>query len=166
MQKPIEIGKIVNTHGLKGEVKVTPWCDDPSVFNSLDCVFTGNAALKIQSVKFHKNSVILKLEGVDRIEDAEKLKNSILSVERSSLGQLPQNTYYVDDLIGMEVFAGEQSLGIIDDCFATGSNDVYSVKGSGGKQLLIPAIKQVVKRVDVESRRMDIELIEGLLDEN
>lgn len=164
MNGPLEIGKIVNTHGLKGEVKVTPWCDRPSVFSELDSVIYDGRTIKVENVKFHKNSVILKLSGVESIEAAEKLKNGILLAKRSQLGQLPEGTYYINDLIGLEVYEGEESLGKIEDCFPTGSNDVYVVRSDEGRQLLIPAIKQVIKNVDIKGRRMDVELLKGLDD--
>lgn len=166
MDKLLEIGKIVNTHGLKGEVKVTPWCDDVKVFNELDSVLINGNTFGIENVKFVKNSVILRLTGVESIEKAEGMRNNILCVERSRLGELPQNTFYVKDLIGIEVYTDDTLLGVVDDCFKTGSNDVYVVRSVDGKQILLPAIKQVVKRVDIEGRRMDAELMEGLIDED
>ncbi len=163
--KTLEIGKIVSTHGLKGEVKVTPWCDDPQIFARLKTVSGGGRAFDIEGVKFQKNNVILKLSAVDRIEDAETMRDCVLSIERAALGSLPDDTYYVEDLLGMSVFLHGELLGKITDWFATGGNDVYVVRGEDGKQHLIPAIRQVVKGVDIEGRRMDIALIEGLLDE-
>ncbi|OQB15765.1 MAG: Ribosome maturation factor RimM [Firmicutes bacterium ADurb.Bin193] len=166
MDELLEIGKLVNTHGLKGEVKVTPWCDDADIFTRLESVTVNGENHSIENVRFHKGSVILKLDRVDSIDDAERLKNKILYTERSHLGELNEDTYYIKDLIGLEVYEDGQSLGIIDDCFPTGSNDVYVVKSDSGKQILIPAIKQVIKKVDIKNRRMDVELMEGLRDED
>ncbi|GHV45427.1 ribosome maturation factor RimM [Clostridia bacterium] len=160
----LEIGKIVNTHGLKGEVKVSPWCDDPQIYATLGelSIKGGAAKLKITGVKFHKNSVILKLSGVDTIEDAEGLKNEVLYEERERLGTLPPMTYYVEDLIGLEVFEGCARIGRIAECFPTGSNDVYVVETEEGQKVLIPAIKSVVKNIDIEGRRMDVLVPAGL----
>ncbi|MDR0405881.1 MAG: ribosome maturation factor RimM [Clostridiales bacterium] len=162
MDTPLEIGKIVNTHGLKGEVKVTPWCDEPSVFSRLERVILSGREVAITAVKYHKNSVILKLDGIDGIAEADALRNVILYVERAWLGALPEGTYYVTDLIGLAVYAEGKPLGKIEDCFSTGSNDVYAVRSDDGRQLLLPAIQQVIKRVDLPRGVMEVALMEGL----
>lgn len=164
MSEKIEIGKIVNTHSLKGEVKVTPWCDDVGVFDTLEFIYTTDSKLQITSARPHKHSIIVKLKGIDHIDEAVKLRDKILYAEKSDLNELPENTYYVKDLLNMEVFdADDNSLGILVDWFPTGSNDVYVVKTENGKQILLPAIKQVIKKIDVENKRMTVELMEGLL---
>ena len=164
MSERIEIGKIVNTHSLKGEVKVTPWCDDEGVFDTLKFVYTTDAKLQITAARPHKNSVIVKFVGIDHIDEAQKLRDKILYAEKSDLKELPTNTYYIKDLLNMNVFdANDNNLGIVVDCFPTGSNDVYVVKNEEGKQILLPAIKQVIKKIDVENKRMTVELMEGLL---
>lgn len=155
-QKKLEIGKIVNTHGLKGEVKVTPWCDDVAVFSTLESVFIKTDTLKIENVKFHKNTVIIKFCGVNSIEEAERLRNQILLVSQARLGELKPDTYYIADLIGINVFERDSYLGIVEDCFPTGSNDVYTVRTDDGGEILVPAIFEVVKKIDIEGRRMDI----------
>lgn len=162
----LELGKIVNTHALKGEVKVTPWCDDSGVFAEIKYVYVNDRPIDIEKAKDYKNSVLLKLKGIDSIEQAELLKNAVLYAERKQLGELPEDTYYIKDLIGLEVYEGDGFLGILEDCFPTGGNDVYVVKNSEGKQLLLPAIKQVVKKVDLNLRRMEVELLEGMEDED
>jgi 16S rRNA processing protein RimM len=154
--EPLEIGKIVNTHGLKGEVKVTPWCDDSRVFLSLDSVQTKNNRLKIENVKFFKNTVIIKFSGINSIEDAEKMRNEIIYADRSQLAPLADGTYYIRDIIGLEVFEKDTRMGIIEDCFDTGSNDVYVVLTDEGRRILIPAISQFVKKVDIRGKRMEV----------
>ena len=160
----LEIGKIVNTHGLKGEVKVIPWCDDVSTFKTLSSVLTKNAELKIENVKFFKNTVIIKFCGIDSIEQAEKMRNEILYVKRSMLGELNNNSYYICDIIGLKVYENDICIGVIEDCFPTGSNDVYVVKGSTGKEMYLPAIKEVVREIDVAAGVVKVTVPPGLLD--
>lgn len=161
MKDLLEIGKIVNTRGLKGEVKITPWCDSPDVFEELEYIIIDETEYDISYVKYHKNFVFLKLFGIDTIEEAEKYRNKIIYVKRDMLGDLPEGTYYICDLIGCSVktVSGEE-LGIIDDVIKTGSNDVYSVKGN--KNILIPVLQNVVKNVDIEKKSVIVELPKGL----
>ena len=160
----IEIGKIINTHGLKGEVKITPWCDGIEVFDYLDEVYIGDKAYGLLSVREHKNSFLAVLDTVDSIEKAEKLKNKVIKAKTGDMPELEEDTYYIRDLIGLSVYENDRLLGKIYDCFPTGSNDVYAVKSDDGKEILIPAIKQVVKRIDINNGRMEVLLMEGLED--
>lgn len=165
----LEVGKIVNTHGLRGEVKVVPWTDYPEVFEEISSVFISRREetkeYKIKSVKYQKNNIILKLSGIDSIDEAEKLRGVILTTERSQLGELPEGTYYIADLIGLAVYdeSGEL-LGRISDVLQTGSNDVYVVKRDAGRDLLIPVIDDVVLSVDIDGGRVRVHLMEGLTD--
>ena len=165
MNDLLEIGQIVNTRGLKGEVKIMPWCDDSAVFEELEYILIDGNEYDIEYVKYHKNFVILKLSGIDNINDAEKYRNKILYVEREMLGELPEGTYYICDLIGCQVktVSGDM-LGEIDDIIKTGSNDVYSVKNNTGKPVLIPVIDEVVKEVNIDEKYVIVELLKGLID--
>ena len=158
----IEIGKIINTHGLKGEIKIAPWCDGIEIFEYLDEVYIGDKPYELLSVREHKNSFLAVLNTVDTIEKAEKLKNKIIKARIEDMPELEEDTYYIRDLIGLSVYEGDRLLGKIYDCFPTGSNDVYAVKSDDGKEILIPAIKQVVKRINISEGRMDVLLMEGL----
>ena len=164
----IEIGQIVNTNGLKGVVKVNPFTDDISKFEELKYVYIQLKSelkkVKIEQVRYNKNQVLLKLEGIDSIEEAEKYRNFYLKTEKESQEDLGEDTYYIVDLIGIDVYSDKNEyLGKIEDVFPTGSNDVYVVKDNLGKQILIPAIADVVKKVDLNNRKMIINLIPGLL---
>jgi len=163
----LEIGKIVNTHGLRGEIKVTPWCDDNAIFEQMECLFDQeNTAYRIMGVKYQKGCVILTIDGINDINEAEKLKNKVLYVDRETLGDLPEGVYYVQDLLGLDVVTDDGTkLGKMTDWFSTGSNDVYVVKTQKGKELLIPAIKQVIKSVDLHEKKIIVTLIEGLLED-
>ena len=164
----IEIGQIVNTNGLKGVVKINPFTDDINKFKSLKYIYiqlkNELKKVKIEQVRFNKNQVLLKLEGIDSIEEAEKYRNFYVKTEKETQEELGEDTYYIVDLIGLDVFSDkDEYLGKIDDVFPTGSNDVYVVKDNLGKQILIPAIADVVKKVDLKNKKMIINLIPGLL---
>lgn len=164
----IEIGQIVKTNGLKGVVKVNPFTDDIGKFEDLKYVYiqlkNELKKVKIEQVRYNKNQVLLKLEGIDSIEEAEKYRNFYLKTEKESQEDLGEDTYYIVDLIGLDVYSDKNEyLGKIEDVFPTGSNDVYVVKDNLGKQILIPAIADVVKEVDLKNKKMTINLIPGLI---
>lgn len=168
MEEYLEIGQIVNSYGIKGFMKVVPFTDDITRFEKLKTVFVEYKnkleELEIEEVKFHKNLVLLKVKGIDNIENIEKYKNCYLKINRENAAKLPENTYFIVDLIGIEVFNEEEtSLGKIIDVFPTGSNDVYVVKDELGKQILLPAIKSVIKEVDISNKKMKVHLIKGLV---
>ncbi len=166
MKNTLEIGKIVNTHGLRGDVKVMPWCDDPEIFHVLAYVCIDEKEFEIEKSRIHKNMVILKLEGIDRIEDAEQMRNKTLTVPREELGELPEGTYYICDLLGCTVETEDgRVLGKICDIIKTGSNDVYAVENEDKKQVLIPVIDEVVKKVDLDARHITVRLLKGLIDD-
>lgn len=170
MKPELEIGQIVNTHGIKGEVKIKPFTDDIKRFDKLKKVYIENKNVKkeyeIENVKYHKDMVLIKLKGIDKIEEAELLRNSYLKVERQDEEPLGENAYYVVDLLGLSVYTEENVLlGVLDDIFNTGSNDIYVVKDELGKQILLPAIQEVIKQIDVENKKIIVHLIKGLLEE-
>ena len=168
MEEYFEIGQIVNTSGLKGEIKVKPFTDDIKQFNNLKTIYVSiKKELKefeIEHVRFSKNMVFLKLKGIDTIEEAENYRNLYLKIKRDKDEKLEEGVYYVVDLIGCTVYSDEnQELGKVDDVFSTGSNDVYVVKDEVGKQILLPAIKEVIKSVDIENKKIIVHLLEGLV---
>ncbi len=161
----LEIGQIVNTHGLRGDLKVMPWCDDPEIFHELAYVLIDNREYQIEKSVIHKNTVLLKLEGINHINDAENYRNKILSVPREELGELPEGTYYICDLLGCSVETEQgRPLGKICDIIKTGSNDVYVVEDDAKNQTLIPVIDECVKSVDVESKKVVVSPLKGLID--
>lgn len=168
MEKRLQVGVITATHGLKGEVKVFPTTDDPNRFRRLKEVIldTGKEehVLEIEGVKFFKQMVILKFKGLDDIGDVEKFRRGTLSVTRENAVKLRKNEYFIADLIGMRVENEDGSeLGTLQDVIATGANDVYDVRLSDGRQVLIPAIRECILSVDVEEGRMRVHLLDGLL---
>lgn len=162
----IEIGKIINTHGLRGHVKVEPWCDGIETFEYLNRVFVNNIEYEIKSVKIQKNLFLLKLEKLDSIEDAEKLKNKIIYANEDEMPPLPEGTYYIKDIIGLSVYEGENLIGKIVDWIETGANNVYIIKRPKGKDVLIPAIDSVIKEIDIENKKMSVNLLEGLMEDD
>lgn len=168
MDKYFEIGQIVNTNGLKGMLKVKPFTDDIKEFEEFGTIYiqkkTELIEFKIEAVKYAKQMVLLKLEGIDDINEAEKYRNLYLKVDRSKMPKLPEDSYYIVDLIDCEVVTIEgENLGKIDDVFSTGSNDVYVVKNELGKQILLPAIGEVIKNVDIPNKKITVKLMEGLV---
>lgn len=167
MQEYLEIGQIVNTFGIKGMVKVTPFTDDITRFNSLKQVFLVQKKEKvsygIEEVKYQNHMVLLKLNGIDTIEQAQLLKNAYLVIERKDAVELPNNTYFIVDLIGIIVSTDKgEKLGIIEDVYTTKSNDIYVVRTEQGKQILLPAISDVILQVDIQNKKMIVHVIEGL----
>ncbi len=162
----LEIGKIVNTHGLKGEMRFTPWCDGIGFLKNVKNVIVGDAVFTLESVKPHKNVFIIKLKGVNHINDTESFINKIVFARREDLPKLPENTYFIKDLIGLNVYNGEDLVGEISDVFSTPANDVYVIKRAEGKDILIPAIKQIVKNISIENKRLDAFISEEYFNEN
>ncbi len=169
MEDLLKVGIISSTHGIRGEVKVFPTTDDPQRFKKLKNILLDSGKekrnLKIQSVKFFKQFVILKFEEIDDINDIEKYKGSSLYVTRDQAVKLQKDEYFIADLIGLTVIAEEEKLeGTLKDVMETGANDVYVIELTDGRELLLPAIKECVLSVDIEKGEMQIRLLDGLLD--
>lgn len=165
----LEVGKIVNTHGLRGEVKVVPWTDYPEVFEDIEYVYAQKRGeyerLDIAGIKYQKGNIIVRFSQIKDINEAEKYKNLVLYAERELLGELPEGVYYIADLIGLEVVKEDgESIGAIADVLNTGSNDIYDVKREGKKNLLIPVIDEVVLNIDMENKKVTVRMMEGLED--
>lgn len=167
MENYFIIGDIVNTQGIKGEMRVIPCVDEVTRFELLDKVYIDLKGkiteYQVQSVRYHKQFVLLKLKGIDDMTSAERLKGSIVKITEDMAIPCEEGEYYVRDLYDMTVFTDEgENLGIITDVLFTGANDVYVITPENGKDILIPAIKQVVLDVDVENKKMTVKLLEGL----
>lgn len=161
----IDVAQVTNTHGLRGEVKIMPRTDYPEFFEEISGVYLeDNSYLKITGIKYQKNMVILKFKGINSVEEAETLRNKILYVQKTIFDDLPDGTYLIADIIGLEVLEGDINYGKITDVFSTGSNDVYVVDKSGHKQLLIPALKNVIEDININEGYMKVKLPEGLID--
>lgn len=171
MEDLLQVGVITTTHGVRGEVKVFPTTDDPARFKKLKNVIldTGKEKmeLEIAGVKFFKNMVILKFKGIDDINEVEKYRKKSLFVTRENAVKLKKDEYFIADLIGVQVRTDEgEELGEITDVLQTGANDVYVIKQADGEEILIPAIRDCVKEVDIEEGKMCVHLLPGLREIN
>ena len=168
MRELLDIGKIVNTRGIKGEVKVIPLTDRLERFNCLEWIYIDkNNCLEkyfIESTSFFKNFVYIKFKEVKDLETAENLKGLYVKVDRENAVKLPQDTYFICDLIDSHVYECEgRFLGKLKDVLKTGSNDVYIIETEGEKEILVPALKTVVKEINLEEKIIRVSLPEGLI---
>lgn len=167
LQKFLEIGRIVAVQGLKGEVRVEPWCDSADFFCSFDKLYfnKGDTPVEVERSRPHKNIVVAKLKGTDTVEDAQLLRGKILYMDREDAA-LAEGQYFVQDLIGLTVTDADSGdvYGKITNVTATGANDVYEIKGSGEAVYYIPAIPDVVVKTDIENGCMLIRKMDGLFD--
>lgn len=166
-QQYFEIGQIVNTFGIKGMVKVNPFTDDISQFEEMETILVDKKGslqeMQIEEVKYSKNQVLLKLKGIETVEDAEKYRNCYLKLPREKARKLPENTYFIADLIGLEVYTDEGNLlGKVEDIYNSGASDIYVIKDATGKQILLPAIKDVIKQIDLEREKIVVHLLRGM----
>ena len=165
----LEVGKIVNTHGLRGEGKVVPWTDYPEVFEDIDFVYVKKKSeyerLDVKGIKYQKNNLIVRFSQITDINMAEKYKNQVIYAEREILGELPEGVYYIADLIGLDIVTEDgEKIGTVSDVFNTGSNDIYEVKREGKKNLLLPVIDDVVLNIDVDGGKITVRMMDGLED--
>ena len=169
MNDYLAVGKVINTHGVRGEIKVMPMTSDNSRFDYLLFVTVNwegqPKEFRVLGARYHKNFVLLKLNGIDTMTDAEKLKGQELLVQRRNARKLEEDEYFICDIIGLKVYENDQFLGVVADVLETGSNDVYVIRNEGQEDLLLPALKSVVEEVDLEEKRMQVKVPEGLIDE-
>ena len=172
MEDLYQVGSITQTHGIRGEVKVFPLTDDISRFKNmknllLDAGKEGYISLEVENARPQKNLVILKFKDIDNINDIEKYKGHGLYVTKDNRVELKEDEYFIADLIGCDVYLDsdkDNRFGTISDVMETGANDVYEITLESGKTVLVPAIKDCILDVDIEGRRMEIHLMEGLMD--
>ena len=166
MERYLQIGKIVSVFGLKGEVKVQPWCDSPQFLCEFDTLYyKSGTPVKIEKSRVAKNIAVMKIEGVDTVEQAQAIRNRILYMDRNDV-ELDEGCYFVKDLIGLTVTDADTNevYGKIVDVTETGANDVYHIKRDDGKMFYIPAIPQVIEKIDLELGKMIIKPLDGLFD--
>ncbi len=158
-------GKIVNTHGLDGTVKLLPYTDAPSFFDTVKTVYLSDKTkLSLLKYRQQKGALLMRFREVDTVEKAEKLRNCEIFVSRADAMPLPEGRYYIADIIGLSVFCENgRALGKVTDVLQTGSNDVYVVKGD--KEYLIPVIDEVILEINPADGRILIKPLKGLLDD-
>ncbi|MBR0126909.1 MAG: 16S rRNA processing protein RimM [Firmicutes bacterium] len=161
----ISIGKITSAVGLKGEVKVYNYSDSADIYRSTEAIYVGDELLQIQNVRMQKNMVILKLKGIDDRNAAEKARGRELFITEADLPELPEGQFYVRDLIGMTVIDAENGneIGEVRDVIQNTAQDIFDVKTSEGKQVLIPKVPEFIIDIDAETRTIKVKLIEGLI---
>ena len=164
----IVIGKVVSTQGNKGEINVLPLTDSIDRFKNLDNVFLRNKnsqiVLNVEKIRIKKDTIILKLKDIENIEEARMIVGFFLEIERKNAVKLSKNTYFIFEIIGLEVYDENNIfLGKVENVIRTGSNDVYVVKKKGKEELFIPAIHDVVKNISLEKKRITINMVDGLI---
>lgn len=167
MQKVLQVGTIIKTHGIRGEVKVYPLTDDVNRFKKLKEVILepekDNITLEIEGVKFFKNLVILKFKDFDNINDIEMHVKKGIYVTRENAVECEEDEYFVADLIGLDVVTDDnKEFGKVKDVIHTGANDVYVIDYND-KEVLVPAIKQCIKDISIKDNKMTIHLMKGLI---
>lgn len=169
MMDKVRIGKILTTHGVKGEVKIYPLTDNIKRYSKLDWVYLENkhgdfSKVDIRSVRYHKEFVLVAFKDMDSINDVEQLKNYYLCIDKADRMPLPKGHYYIDDLIGLKVYEASEYLGTITEVLQPGCNDVYVLNSDTYKDLCIPALKSVILDVNIDEGFMKVKLPKGLID--
>ena len=166
-KKYLEIGRVAGTHGIKGEIKVEPWCDDQQTLCKIKTLYLDDAGTKTVYINFarpHKTNVLLTVKGVNDVDAALPYRNKILYADRTDIPL--ENGYFIADLIGCSVFdQDEAKLGTLTDVLKTGANDVWQVS-DGGRDYLIPVIPDVVLSVDIDTGKIIINPLKGIFDDD
>lgn len=164
----LECGQIVAPHGVRGEVRLQPWCDEPAFLLDLKTLYRdhGRDNVTVEQARLHKNVVILKLQGVEAVEEAERLRGVVLYVRREDV-PLDEGECFVQDLLGCDVLDADtdRNYGKIVDVRPTGANDVYYLRDENGKERLVPVIPDVVLEKNLEKGVVRIRPLEGLFDD-
>ncbi len=157
----LEAGKIVNTHGIRGEIKITPWCDTPEFLCQFDRMYLDGIPYPVQQLRVHKGSVLVKLEGVDSVDAAAALKGRVICIDRSQ-AQLPEGRHFLADLIGLEVREAEsgQVLGMLSDVLNLPASDVYVVQGE--REYMVPAVDEFLVETNIEGGYIRLRILEGM----
>lgn len=167
-QEYFEIGQIVNTFGIKGFVKVNPFTDDMERFEELKSVLVVKnkklIKMQIEEIKYQKNVVLIKFKDIEDINMAEKYKGCYIRIKREDARKLPEDTYFIADLIGLEVYDDNgKLLGTVNDIYSNKVHDIYVIKDDLGKQILLPSTKEVIKQIDIDNDKIIVHLIDGLV---
>lgn len=160
----IEFGKIVNTHGLKGEIKVYSYTDNEDKILSLKKIYIDEVKYLIEAIRYQKNMFVIKLKGIDNIYQTENIINKYIlrEIDKSDLDE--ENGFFVKDLIGIDVYnIQDEKIGILKEVYNNGASDIYVITLEDNKEVLLPAIKQTVKEIDINNKKMIVDIMEGLL---
>ncbi len=166
MENMLKVGKIINTHGIKGGLKVFPLTDYMERFEELDWVYIDgdNKKFYIKNVKYMPSVVLLFFEGYENIDSVEKFKNRYIYIGESQREDLPENTHYITDIIGLDVYTVKNEyIGKVEDIIQTGSNDVYVIRDENSKEIMIPAVDRFIPKICLEEEKVIIDPIEGMI---
>ena len=164
MQQFLEAGKIVATHGTRGEVKILPWADSPQFLTRFDSLYIDGEPWRVAAARVHGSCVLCRFIGIDNVNEAMRLKDKIVCIDRADT-KLPEGAHFLADLIGLRVLCGGAEIGRITDVLQPPANDVYVVRGA--HEYMIPAVKEFVEEINVAEGFVRVRLIEGMrTDEN
>lgn len=159
----IKLGKITAPQGIKGEVRVYPYTDELTRFSEIEAVLLDGQKRKIQNARYMKNMAVLKLEGVDDRNMAESLRNKELLLAKEDLWEQPEDTYFIDDLVGCDVVSEDGApVGTLKNIISRPAQDLYEIERADGSTFLLPAVKEFIKNVDLDNKTITIHLINGL----
>ena len=158
----MEAGRVVGTHGVRGEVKLECWCDGPEFLSDVETLYLDGQAIRVLSARPHKSHLLLRLEGVTGMEQAQELRGKVLHFNRDDV-DLPEERHYIQDLEGCTVIneATGESLGILEEVMRMPAQDVYVVR-QGNREMLIPAVKEFIRGVDTQEKIVRVHVIEGM----
>ena len=158
----LEAGQIVNTHGIRGEVKIVPWCDSPEFLLQFDTLYLDGKPVRVLEARVHKGNVLARLEGVDDVNAAMVLKGRTVSIDRTGV-VLPEGRHFIADLMGLDVLDADsgEKLGVVADVLTPPAHEVYVVRGAGC-EYLIPAVDEFLIETNVEGGYIRVRLIEGM----
>ncbi len=158
----LEAGQIVNTHGIRGEVKIVPWCDSPEFLCSFSTLYLDGAPIKVRAARVHKGNVLAQLEGVDDVNAAMRLKNKVLHINRADV-QLPEGRHFLADLVGLTVIDDDtgETIGTLTEVLTPPAHEVYVVRGET-KEYLIPAVDAFLRGTNVDEGWVRVHLIDGM----
>lgn len=160
MKEFLDCGQIVNTHGIRGEVRIVPWADSPDFLRGFDTLYVDGAPRKVASARVHKGSVIAKLDGVDTVEEAMLLKGKTVQLRRAD-AKLPEGAFFLADIIGLDVVDEDgQKLGVLKEVLSPSIQQVYVVAGE--REILIPAVPEFILETNIEGGYIKVRLIEGM----
>ena len=161
-QDRIRIGKIIKSHGLKGEFKIYPYTSDISSFNNYKTVYVEDIeTYNLQYIKNMNNLLIGKFKEIDNIDDLPEVLGKSIFIDYSEKRQMQEDEYLISDLIGLEVYERDKLIGVVDDVLQYGANDVFKIK-SGSMERFIPNVKKFIKKIDMIEKKITVELIEGM----
>ena len=163
MNELIRLGRITAPVGIKGEMRVYPYIEDKTRFSAVKKLLVDGKEYRVERVRYQKDMAVLKLQGIDDRNAAESLRNKILTLSRKDIWDNPEGTYFVADLVGMQVSdeAGVP-VGTLKSVISNPANDLYEIETAEGRTLLLPAVKAFVLKVDIEKAQMTVRIPEGL----